>query len=254
MLGTPLAHVYVLCVSHRGVHALTQELLRKLAQLGALLDVREGHSDLCRARNVAVSRALGRMLHHSRSVLLMVDDDMLAKVDDVVVLCSWPRADSDHPVRSAVYLNSAGKLAASPIGSLHLTGLGMLAAQREHLLAMAEQIGVCADAAGNVFIPWCTAAPSANMQDQEGRPMWLPDDYSFSLRVGGVYLDPLVKAGHLKTKVLYPSDQTLANVRDRMRAQAELEPEPNQVSCGELAKDAATENHDKEKQLCQSQT
>lgn len=209
-LGTPpLKHVWVQCVSHRGVSARTSRFLAELEDQGALRDEREGSSDLPLARNKGITEVLLRAPSADRSVLLLVDDDISASVESVVRLCAWPRADApDHPFRSGVYVNKGVELAATPYeNNLHLTGLGLFAARIPDLRAVAQQLRTVRIPNNKVVFPFCTSGPIGGQ--------WYPDDYSMTARLGGVWLDPDCPARHEKLAVLVPTDATLLALREQ---------------------------------------
>lgn len=202
-----LSHVWAVCVTHTGVTSATSRFLSTLEQHGATRDERDGTSDVALSRNAAYTDVINQANKVGKSVLLCVDDDIVARLSAVEMLCAWPRANApEHPVRSGVYVNREGVVAASRYDhGRYLTGLGLLAVRLPHLLGLAQELKTVRTGAGKLVVPFCTSGP---ISDQ-----WYPDDYSFTARLGGAWLDPGCVAQHQKVTTLVPSETTLEHIR-----------------------------------------
>jgi hypothetical protein len=200
----------VLCSSNRGLFAPTRRLVNELKRAGALYLEQTGASCVALARNLALTSACEAFDDAPRAdMLLMLDDDIDAAPDQVEALIGLAR-EHGRPV-SAMYTNADGSLAhsASLLGpGLWLSGLGLIAIPRHKVMALRSSAEVFSNGKRHRVYAFTEAKMHV------GR--WMSEDYTLSMRLGGVLLAP-VPVGHLKVQSLYPNAMQVHEVAERFK-------------------------------------
>lgn len=195
----------VLCTHNRPIDRETRQSIAALEHAGAyFVDHAGAPSDVTLARNLglsAVCRGL-RGFPGRFDLVVLVDDDMVFKLDDVERL-----RDAAHETNfaaSAMYANEAGELCAVPLSNGRwATGLGLLAVPAwliEKLALFSESFTFQSDTCWGFTESKC-----------DGGRYW-SEDFSLCRRLGGVLLLPL-PIGHRKTVTVYPNVETVDRVR-----------------------------------------
>lgn len=196
--------------SNRGAEKHTARLFAALEARGAAHVKQDGSPDVAFARCMALTAACAVLrVRPERSVVVMMDDDMVCPVETVEELAR--RAIDSGKACSAAYATQSAHLAATRWKVdgqqkrdvdgrlLWLVGLGLIAVPRELLLEV--------DAASPKFTyrgQTLTAFCGSYAEDGE----WWAEDYDLSRNLGGVRLEPL-GVGHIKKMPLWPDDETL---------------------------------------------
>jgi hypothetical protein len=184
----------VLCSSNRGLFAPTRRLVNELKRAGALYLEQTGASCVALARNLALTSAC---------------EAFDAAPDQVEALIGLAR-EHGRPV-SAMYTNADGSLAhsASLLGpGLWLSGLGLIAIPRHKVMALRSSAEVFSNGKRHRVYAFTEAKMHV------GR--WMSEDYTLSMRLGGVLLAP-VPVGHLKVQSLYPNAMQVHEVAERFK-------------------------------------
>jgi hypothetical protein len=206
-----MKNTLIVMSSNREIEPLTRESLEHLtAELGGLLLLETGSSDVAFARCRALSHACERLREFpERDVVLMVDDDMLIPPESALAVVEHARARGVPA--SAMYCTATtevgrSRLAAERWGAIGqwLTGLGCLAIPRAMLLEL-EQRSESFESLGRVY----TAFTSAGAH--EGK--WIAEDYRLCIALGGVALLP-VAVGHVKKYPLWPDQRTIQAMKE----------------------------------------
>jgi hypothetical protein len=206
--------VIVVVSSNREVEKATKQTLQNLTDLGALVLLETGSSDVAFARCRALSWTCETLREHpERDVVLMLDDDMDVPADTAAALLEHARRSGR--ACSAVYATLNSKVAAARWAErpgLWLVGLGCIAIPRALLLALEER-SESFEINGRFYSAFTWSGPEAGS--------WIAEDFRLSKNLGGVVLCPLA-VGHIKKGVLWPDDETLARL-------ATSESSPNSV-------------------------
>lgn len=203
---SPMKNVFLVCCSNRNMERQTERMMVGLQKLGAALIEQGGCAEVAFARNLALTSVVNLMpLNPTRTVVLMIDDDIVFKLEDVYALIKHALA-SGHAT-SACYVLSDGRLAAKPWkNGTWLTGLGMLAIPSSLLLKCALASETCIDGESKKPVYELTSSRSELI---DGVRTWMPEDFRLTMNLGGVDLLP-ISVGHIKPKVLAPEQQGLA--------------------------------------------
>lgn len=196
-----MKNTIVVMSSNREVERQTKNALQNLANLGAMLLMETGSSDVAFARCRALSWACDMLREHpDRDIVLMLDDDMDVPVETAQALADQARERGR--ACSAVYATLTAKVAASRWADhpgLWLVGLGCVAIPRALLLALEER-SESFEVSGRFYSAFTWSGP------ENGG--WVAEDYRLSINLGGVHLCPLA-VGHIKKGALWPDDETL---------------------------------------------
>jgi hypothetical protein len=211
--------------SNREIETATKKSLQDLTDLGALVLLETGSSDVAFARCRALSWTCDMLREHAeRDVVLMLDDDMDVPVETAQALVAEARRTGR--ACSAVYATLRSKVAAarwSERPGLWLVGLGCVAIPRALLLELEER-SESFEVNGRFYSAFTWSGP------EDGS--WVAEDFRLSKNLGGVTLCPLA-VGHIKKGALWPDDETLARLAspesprpDLPRQSIEGEPSP----------------------------
>jgi hypothetical protein len=199
-----MKNTIIVMSSNREIEAATKKSLQNLTDLGALVLLESGSSDVAFARCRALSWTCDTLREHpERDVVLMLDDDMDVPVEIAQELVAQARS-TGRPC-SAVYATLRSKVAAvrwAERPGLWLVGLGCIAIPRALLLDLeerSESFEVC----GRFYSAFTWSGP------EDGS--WVAEDFRLSKNLGGVTLCPLA-VGHIKKGALWPDDETLARL------------------------------------------
>ena len=204
-----MKNVVVVMSSNREIEAATKKTLHGLTDLGALVLLETGSSDVAFARCRALSWACETLRSYpERDVVLMLDDDMdvpTATAQDLVdQACALGRPCS------AVYATLNAKVAAvrwPEAPGLWLVGLGCVAIPRALLLELEER-SESFEVNGRFYSAFTWSGPENGS--------WVAEDFRLSKNLGGVELCPLA-VGHIKKGALWPDDETLARLASSTR-------------------------------------
>jgi hypothetical protein len=220
--------VLVLLVTNREPKNETKRSVQALTQSGArFLQVR-GSSDVCQARNSALSKACDWLRSDPCDVVLMVDDDMVFTVDAAQMLVDGARRTGQacsgaycvrpednmamgHTRMAGGLWKGAGKFEDGT--PKWLMGLGFLAVPAAMLLEL-ERSSSSYETNGVVFTEF--------VWSQAVNGQWLAEDMRFCQRLGGVRLLP-AEAGHLKEMALWPDRVTMKEI-ERLSLPPEVAP------------------------------
>jgi hypothetical protein len=194
----------VVMSSNREIEAATKKTLQNLTDLGAVVLLETGSSDVAFARCRALSWTCDTLREQpERDVILMLDDDMDVPVETAQALVDEARRT--RRACSAVYATLRSKVAAvrwSERPGLWLVGLGCVAIPRALLLDLEERCESF-EINGRFYSAFTWCGP------EDGS--WVAEDFRLSKNLGGVTLCPLA-VGHIKKGALWPDDETLARV------------------------------------------
>jgi len=170
---------------------------------GAGVSKWEGASDVTLARNISLSKACEVLLQHPRfEVVLMVDDDMVWKVEQAKQLTEHCR-NTKRPC-SGCYVMKDGRMAAHHDGKMWQVGLGFVAIPRQLLLDLYVTSRRFTGANGDPVREFTRSGVEGEWKGE-----WKGEDFWLTRRMGGVDLLP-IGVGHIKPLVLYPQPETLA--------------------------------------------
>lgn len=204
--------------SNREIEAATKKSLQNLTDLGALVLLETGSSDVAFARCRALSWTCDTLREHpERDIVLMLDDDMDVPVETAQALAAEARRTGR--ACSAVYATLRSKVAAvrwSERPGLWLVGLGCIAIPRALLLGLEER-SESFEINGRFYSAFTWCGP------EDGS--WIAEDFRLSKNLGGVTLCPLA-VGHIKKGALWPDDETLARLASPESVPAEPPPAP----------------------------
>jgi hypothetical protein len=204
--------------SNREIEAATKTSLQNLTDLGALVLLETGSSDVAFARCRALSWTCDTLREHpERDIVLMLDDDMDVPVETAQALVAEARRTGR--ACSAVYATLRSKVAAvrwSERPGLWLVGLGCIAIPRALLLDLEER-SESFEINGRFYSAFTWCGP------EDGS--WIAEDFRLSKNLGGVTLCPLA-VGHIKKGALWPDDETLARLASPESVPAEPPPAP----------------------------
>jgi len=189
--------------SNREMERETKESVMRLRQLGAAFMIESGSADIAFARCRALSMACEQLdgACSDRDVVLMVDDDMDFDAETAQKVVENARG-SGLPT-AAAYATINGTLAAERLATgLWLCGLGFLAIPVP-LLRSLEKESDSFEHTGKVYTAFTWSKP------QGGR--WWHEDWTLTLRLGGVHLMPLA-VGHVKKIPILPDDETMEKI------------------------------------------
>lgn len=196
----------VVMSSNREIEPRTNQVMRRLSELGSLTMLELGSADVAFARCRALSWACNQLREHpERDMVLMLDDDMDVPTDTAQQLVALART-LDCAV-SAVYSTATRKVAAQRYALRQgrwLVGLGCLAIPRTLLLSLEERCESF-ELRGMVYSAFTWCGPENGS--------WVAEDWRLSMRLGGVHLAPLA-VGHIKKTSLWPSPNTLQRLAD----------------------------------------
>jgi len=196
-----MKNTIVVMSSNREVERQTKNTLQNLANLGAMLLMETGSSDVAFARCRALSWACDMLREHpERDIVLMLDDDMDVPVETAQALADEARERGR--ACSAAYATLTSKVAASRWADhpgLWLVGLGCVAIPRALLLALEER-SESFEVSGRFYSAFTWSGPE--------KGGWVAEDFRLSINLGGVHLCPLA-VGHIKKGALWPDDETL---------------------------------------------
>jgi hypothetical protein len=199
-----MKNVIVVMSSNRELEAATKRTLQCLTDLGALVLLETGSSDVAFARCRALSWACETLrARPERDVVLMLDDDMdvpTATAQDLI-----DQASQFGRPCSAVYATLNSKVAAvrwPEEPGLWLVGLGCLAIPRALLLQLEER-SESFEINGRFYSAFTWSGPENGS--------WVAEDFRLSKNLGGVKLCALA-VGHIKKGALWPDDETLARL------------------------------------------
>ena len=199
-----MKNTIVVVSSNREMEKATKETLQQLADLGALILLETGSSDVAFARCRALSWACETLREHpERDVVLMLDDDMDVPTETAQTL--FQEALIRGRACSAVYATLNSKVAAArwpERPGLWLVGLGCVAIPRALLLELEER-AESFEVNGRFYSAFTWSGP------EDGS--WIAEDFRLSKNLGGVHLCPLA-VGHIKKGALWPDDETLARL------------------------------------------
>ena len=202
--------VIVVVSSNREIEKATKQTLQSLTDLGALVLLETGSSDVAFARCRALSWTCETLRERpERDVVLMLDDDMDVPTETAQALIDEARRLQS--TCSAVYATLNSKVAAvrwSERPGLWLVGLGCVAIPRTLLLELEER-SESFEVNGRFYSAFTWSGP------EDGS--WIAEDFRLSKNLGGVHLCPLA-VGHIKKGALWPDDETLALVANPERA------------------------------------
>ncbi len=218
-----MQHTLIVTLSNRAPVPEFDQTIALLRQLGAQYQLCPGWSDVSQGRSAALSAACYYLRKNGwptlptpgaglpeRDMVLLMDDDMAINPGDVQLLvdsarasgvaCSAVYAAADANVKEQRGSLAGCKLEGKP--GRWTMGLGCIAIPASLLLELELQSEKF-EMRGQQFseFTWSCA--------ENGR--WIAEDYRLCLRLGGVRLLP-IQAGHKKAILLWPDDETLAEV------------------------------------------
>lgn len=210
-----MKHVVLVTSSNRSPEKHTARLFSAIERAGGAHVKQDGSPDVAFARNMALTAACEVLRARvERSVVVMMDDDMIGPLDTVRELAR--RAIESGKACSGVYATQSGHLAAtrwkedgeqkrdSDGRMLWLVGLGILAIPRELLLTL-DDMRPKFTYRGKMLTAFCgTGAENGE---------WWPEDYQLSRALGGVRLEPL-GFGHIKKMPIWPDGETLSCIAE----------------------------------------
>lgn len=209
-----MKNTIIVMSSNREIEAATKTTLQNLTDLGALVLLETGSSDVAFARCRALSWTCDTLRGHpERDVVLMLDDDMDVPVETARALVAEVRR-TGRPC-SAVYATLRSKVAAvrwSERPGLWLVGLGCVAIPRALLLDLEER-SESFEINGRFYSAFTWCGPENGS--------WIAEDFRLSMNLGGVTLCPLA-VGHIKKGALWPDDETLERLTN-------VEPPPTET-------------------------
>jgi hypothetical protein len=199
-----MKNVIVVMSSNREIEPVTKKTLQAITDLGGLVLLETGSSDVAFARCRALSWACETLREYpDRDVVLMLDDDMEVPTETAQALVDEAR-ELRRPC-SAIYATLSSKVAAvrwHERPGLWLVGLGCLAIPRALLLDL-EEVSESFEVNGRFYSAFTWSGP------EDGG--WIAEDFRLSKNLGGVKLCPLA-VGHIKKGALWPDDETLARL------------------------------------------
>jgi hypothetical protein len=211
--------------TNRAVERETALSIAAVRALGCAIVEQSGSSDVSFARNFALTGALIEASKKNCDTVLMVDDDVVFTVEQASTLVAASRK-LKAPC-SGVYCDAHGHVSATPQpNGRYLTVLGFLAIPTQLLLALAKESPTFIW--GGQKIVEFTYAKS-EVADSEPRPdarprIWVGEDHRLTGRLGGAHLLPLV-VGHVKKRILAPSDEELSRFKFTTLEPDEIQPE-----------------------------
>lgn len=214
-------NVLIVVATNREMERGTKESIGALRKAGAVLLVAEGHSDVSQARNHTLSMACDLLRDHpERTVVLMLDDDMIVPRDVAAALAT--EALASGYACSAAYATANGKLAGgrwyappecaddrgqwrSGMIRRWQLGLGCIAIPTALLFEL-EKSSESFEVEGKILtqFTWSKA--------ENG--VWVAEDFRLCRQLGGVALMGL-GVGHVKKGEIWPDDETLAAIREQ---------------------------------------
>lgn len=199
-----MKNVIVVMSSNREIEPATKKTLQAITDLGGVVLLETGSSDVAFARCRALSWACETLREYpDRDVVLMLDDDMEVPAETAQALVDQARALGR--ACSAVYATLNSKVAAVrwPERPGHwLVGLGCVAIPRALLLGL-EEHSESFEVNGRFYSAFTWSGP------EDGS--WIAEDFRLSKNLGGVKLCPLA-VGHIKKGALWPDDETLTRL------------------------------------------
>ncbi|HKY34836.1 MAG TPA: hypothetical protein VJN18_02750 [Polyangiaceae bacterium] len=199
-----MKNVIVVMSSNRELERATKNTLQAITDLGGVVLLETGSSDVAFARCRALSWACETLREYpDRDVVLMIDDDMEVPTETAQALVDQARTLGR--ACSAVYATLNSKVAAvrwPERAGLWLVGLGCVAIPRALLLELEER-SESFEVNGRFYSAFTWSGP------EDGS--WIAEDFRLSKNLGGVKLCPLA-VGHIKKGALWPDDETLARL------------------------------------------
>lgn len=190
--------VLVVQTLYRTVDVRCQMCTEKLQQAGYKVAKVAGDADITASMNYTLTMALKNI--GDNRILVLIDDDMVFKVEDVDNLVSFAR-ESAEPV-AGVAVNHDGRVIGTerlPNG-LALTGTAFFAIKFSRLESFTSECRVYPYPKGDfahVEFTWSSSG--------------LSPDFRLCRRLGGARIVP-IPVGHLKPVVLYPTEAQVAEV------------------------------------------
>jgi hypothetical protein len=194
-------------------------LLPLLAQ-GAGIIEQHGSPDVSYARIVALNLVMRRIRKEPGKfdTVLMIDDDMVFPTGTVESIVTASRK-LGKPV-SGCYVGAHGRICAAPYADtgLYLTGLGCLAIPAGMMFDLeAESASFMAD--DGIKLRQFTWSGVGHVV-ADGVREWIAEDFRLCMQLGGVHVLPIA-LGHVKKRILYPSDENMAEFLDPQKMVAE---------------------------------
>jgi len=202
-----LQNVLLACASNRLKEHATSMAIQACVTRGAgFIEVRD-IGDVSVARNIQLSLALRAMRENRRfEQVLMIDDDMAFRVEDVTALTSFVQ---QHMLpASGAYVLGDGRMAAQHLaGDRWLTGLGFVSIPLPALEMLASESREFYLRKGDNGKLWEFTRSCAD-REENGDWYWEPEDFRLTRRLGGVVLLSL-PISHIKKRELRPSGDEL---------------------------------------------
>jgi hypothetical protein len=199
-----MKNTIIVMSSNREIETATKKTLQSLTDLGAIVLLETGSTDVAFARCRALSWACEKLREYpARDVVLMLEDDMDVPAETAQALAD--RARELGRACSAVYSTLTARVAAARWPGhpgLWLVGLGCVAIPRALLLDLEER-SESFEVNGRVYSALTWSGP------EDGN--WVGEDFRLSKNLGGVHLCPLA-VGHIKKGALWPDEETLAQL------------------------------------------